>query len=238
MRRPHTLPMLLAVLLAWTTQVQAQIVVLPEKVEGLPGAWLVISPKSITGGSPKWDIPSGLAEVDLSALFGDEVAKKAKGKVVVGSIPGKYIISAWNAKGDVPSDISKCEVTIIGVTPPPPPSDTFILEMQKALDEEKAMPVATKVSHTKNLSLLYKNAGPIINDPNNKTAKDIIDTMHLAVNSKLGDRDPPKVLAPLRRTIANELNKYFGMNPDLTPEVRQEFTIQFNRVRVALDDIK
>lgn len=95
-----------------------QSVTLPDTVTGLPGHFIVLKPLKVDGGVPKWRFDSALQEVDLSDLF---EGVKAKGKIVTASAPGRYKYEAWNAKGDVASDIAVGWVVILGPTPPPIP---------------------------------------------------------------------------------------------------------------------
>lgn len=102
----------LAILLSICQSAYSQKVVLPKEVAASTGQWIVIAPKELDGGIPKYRASKGLDEVDLSAIFPPELLAKAKGKVWVASNPGVYTLEAWNAKGDVASDISTCTITI------------------------------------------------------------------------------------------------------------------------------
>ena len=96
-----------------------QSVTLPAEVRGAPGSWIIIAPEKVDGGAVKWRIDPGLQEVRLDLLLPPEMLVKLKGKVVTG-LPGRYKVEAWNAKGDVASDIATCWVTITGSVPPGP----------------------------------------------------------------------------------------------------------------------
>jgi hypothetical protein len=104
-------------------------VTLPQEIRARAGSWIVVAPVSLNGGPPKFDVPAGMTEVDISAIFGPDAIKNAKGKVLQSDTNGTYVVSAWNAKGDVASKISKCSVIITGgngpvVVPPPGPPVT------------------------------------------------------------------------------------------------------------------
>lgn len=105
----------------------AQSVKLPAEVKGAPGAWVVV-PAKVDGGKPNWRLPPGLEEVPLDLLFPVEVLDQAKGKIFKSDKPGRYVVMAWNAKGDVASDIAECVVTIgdppVVVVPPIVPDVT------------------------------------------------------------------------------------------------------------------
>lgn len=99
----------------------AQEVKLPSEIKGAVGAWLIVAPESVDGGVPKWRIDPGLQEVRLDLLFPPELVSKAKGKVFTSTVPGRFKIEAWNAKGDLASDIATCWVVIGSPLPPVPP---------------------------------------------------------------------------------------------------------------------
>lgn len=96
-------------------------VVLPEALKGRVGSWIIVSPKQVVGGAVKWRVDPGLQEVDFSGLFPKEVLDKMTGKVVTADTPGKYRVEAWDAKGDVASDIATCWITVGDPLPPPIP---------------------------------------------------------------------------------------------------------------------
>lgn len=100
-----------------------QSVVLPKELGGIPGEWIVVVPESVDGGPPRWRWSPGLEEVRLDALFGPELASKARGKVFRSRVLGTHTVEAWNAKADQASAIATCRVTIVAQTaePPKPP---------------------------------------------------------------------------------------------------------------------
>ena len=96
-----------------------QSVKLPETVAGKPGGWIVV-PAEADGGAVRWYLPDpGLTEVPLAALFGEEWAKQAKGRVFTAETPGRYRVVAYCAKGDVASPAAVCTV-VVGESPAPP----------------------------------------------------------------------------------------------------------------------
>lgn len=108
----------LAVLLVltWPALCWAQSVKLPQEVKGDPGAWIVVVPESKDGGEVKWKVGKGLTLVPIDRLF---PGQKAAGVVVQGP-KGRYEVWAWNAKGDVASDLAVTTV-VIGEAPDPGP---------------------------------------------------------------------------------------------------------------------
>jgi len=112
------------ILLSWLAlPLSAQSVTLPSEVKGSPGSWIIVAPEKIDGGKVRWRVDPALQDVRLDLLFPPDVIDKLRGKVVTSSKPGRYRIEAWNAKGDVASDIAVCWVVVDGgpVPPPPPP---------------------------------------------------------------------------------------------------------------------
>lgn len=108
-------------LLALASTSWGQSVVLPEAITGVPGQWIVVAPTKIDGGAVKYRFDPGLQEVQLGQLLPDEYVGKLKGKVVTATEPGRYKVEAWNAKGDVASDIAVGWVVILGKSPTPVP---------------------------------------------------------------------------------------------------------------------
>lgn len=111
-------------LLALASTSWGQSVVLPDSISGVPGQWIVVAPLKVDGGVVKWRFDPGLQEVHLGQLLPDEYVSKLKGKVVTATEPGRYKVEAWNAKGDVASDIAVGWIVVLGKTPtpvPPPP---------------------------------------------------------------------------------------------------------------------
>lgn len=59
---------------------------LPPTAKGQPGSWIVVIPTASNGGVSKWEASPGLSEVDLGALFGPELAAKARRRVFTADI--------------------------------------------------------------------------------------------------------------------------------------------------------
>jgi hypothetical protein len=113
-------PAVLLLLLTVAPASSAQSVTLPVEVRGAPGTWIIIAPSAIDGGVPRWRIDPALQEVRLDLLLPPELIAQLKGKVVTGPA-GVYKVEAWNAKGDVASDLAVCWITIGDGKPTPPP---------------------------------------------------------------------------------------------------------------------
>lgn len=109
------------VAISFSSSAYAQSVTLPAEIKGAPGTWIIVTPDAVDGGAVKWRIDPLLQEVRLDRLF---PGMEPKGKVVTGPA-GTYKVEAWNAKGDVASDIATVLIKIGDVAPivPPPPKD-------------------------------------------------------------------------------------------------------------------
>ena len=98
----------------------AQSVSLPAQVKGDAQAWVHVKPVKVDGGPVKWRIDPELEEILPETFLPPEAAKLFVGKLVKGG-PGKYRVEAWNAKGNLASDIATCWV-VIGKGEPQPPT--------------------------------------------------------------------------------------------------------------------
>ena len=105
--------------------VAAQSVTLPVQLKVEAGGWLHVKPIKIDGGAVKWRLDQDLEEIPPESLFPPEIAKAFIGKIVKGPV-GKYKVEAWNAKGEIASDIATTWVVIgkPGPTPIPDPPPT------------------------------------------------------------------------------------------------------------------
>lgn len=114
----------LLIALVWLeAAAQAQVVKLPAEVRGGVGSWVIVAPEFLEGGKPRWRADAGLQEVRLDLLLPPESLAQLKGKVYTSAVPGRFRVEAWNAKGDVASEISTCWVVVgePGPAPPVPP---------------------------------------------------------------------------------------------------------------------
>jgi hypothetical protein len=108
-------------LLALAGLCPAQTVSLPKEVTGKVGEWIIVPVLEKDGGTVQWYSPDGLNEVPLTALFGDDWAERARGRVFKAERDGRYRVCAYVGKADKASQISVC-VVVIGQSPEPPPT--------------------------------------------------------------------------------------------------------------------
>lgn len=95
----------------------APTVTLPVEIRGSVGAWIIVAPELVDGGKPRWRFDDGLQEVRLDLLFPTDLVSQAKGKVFTAAAAGRFKVEAWNAKGDVASDITTCWIVVGSPTP-------------------------------------------------------------------------------------------------------------------------
>lgn len=101
--------------LALASPAWGQSIKLPEKVSGQPGDFVTVASEA-DGAEVRWvSLDAGLK------LFPTSLLKDTKTAVVISTVPGKYRLLAYTAKGDKPSDPAICLVVIEGVVPPAPP---------------------------------------------------------------------------------------------------------------------
>ena len=222
-----------------------QSVTLPAEIKGAVGAWIIVAPTKIDGGTPRWRIDDGLQEVRLDLLLPPEMLKQLKGKVVTSNVPGKYRIECWNAKGDAASEIATCWVTIgtPGPTPPtpdPPPApvDAFTQSLQHAyaVDGKSAEKLLL-------LLAIYRNSATVVNDPANKTPADVFTVMKKSIATVLKEPDANAItiLPYTRRAIGAELDKALPLGAASTKPMdattRTLISGQFARVQKALEGV-
>ena len=118
-----------------------QSVTLPAAVTGSPGQPVIVMPSKIDGGAPKWVLDAGLK--DVTALL---LAPGSTSRAVVAEKSGTYILRAYNAKGDVASDIAVCTLTIGGgVTPTPPSGDVTKLQADVLAINKTLVDISTRL---------------------------------------------------------------------------------------------
>lgn len=160
--RPLTLSLIILITPWLAPPSMAQSVKLPAELKAEPGEWVVVAAE-IDGGPPKWRWSDGLTEVKLDALFGPEATAKAKGRVFKAKA-GRYVVEAWNAKGDAVSDIAACVIVVGNPAPPKPPDpprpepDTAL---QMTLKQAYALEANPDTNHLTSLASLYRAAASI-----------------------------------------------------------------------------
>ena len=145
----------------------------------------------------------------------------------------------YTASGNAPSDPAVC---LINVTdnpdnpdnPPNPPGpgpvDPFVKALQEAYNKDPN-------KNKEDLALLasiYKNSDTIVKDEKLSTAKDVLNSMHLAASTVIQDK-----MQPLRAAIQKELDsKLPTANVKLDAEKRSTISAQFKKVYDALNKVQ
>lgn len=228
------LSLLLLAVPAW-----AQKVTLPAEVRGTVGAWVIIAPESVDGGSPRWRLDPGLQEVRLDLLLPPETLKQLRGKVVTALKDGRYKVEAWNARGDEASDIATCWVVIGTPGPgpgpdpnppdPPGPVDPLTRTLQAAYDQQKDAEALAF------LQSLVSQASKQVLGESVATSGQMLKSLWEASRANIGLTRA----GPLRDAIADHLDPVLGtMDVRYTPQLRDEHSKAFMRLAEALKGVK
>jgi len=104
-----------SLLLAASAPAQAPTITLPEVVKGDVGAFIRLSVQT-NGKEVRW-----VAVTPGLAVFPAELLKDSRTTVVSSAVAGEYLVIAYTAVGDVPSDPATARVVIGRPAPPPAP---------------------------------------------------------------------------------------------------------------------
>jgi hypothetical protein len=152
------------------------------------------------------------------------IVPRDKGIYYIGAIDkgGKMTAPAWCrvTTGDVPPPI-----------PPPVPTDPFTVTLQTAANLDTAAD-RTKIPQ---LAALYRQSVNTVNDKSITTAKQLLDTMHGAAQSLIGDSLPN-----LRKALATELNATMPTQSTavLDDATRAKAAAEFTKISTALSGVK
>lgn len=213
------LPLLLAALPAAPPTVS-----LPAEVPAKPGRIAAI--KADTDGQVvRWVLAAG--DADLVPLPAD-------GKTALFCAPaaGRYVVFAWTAAGDTPSEAARC-VVVVGDTPippPPPPTDPFTADIRRLL---AADPTPDKAAHAAQLAAVYREAVKYAAHADVATAGDLAARIRAAANSLL----PADALVAVRKRVAEEITKTLpddGEKP-LDADTRKKAAALFGRIATSLE---
>lgn len=215
-------------------------VTIPATLTAHPGRMLQIS-ATTTGKTIKWVCAS--QDADCIAIRDD--GSKA---IFASPTAGVYLVFAWTALGDVPSDASVCVITV--GTPPPPnpippgptppnptppnPVDPLTVSLQTAFAAE-ADP--SKVAQVGIYAALFRNAATTtVPDITLKTTGDLKGVLVTARKALLPDTAIPKI----RRVVADEMDTVLGTDPNtaLDAATRSKCAAEFNHIATALGGLK
>lgn len=206
------------------------VVKLPAEATAKPGRVLRLSAET-TGTTVKWAIASD--EADLIPLDAE-----GKSAIFTTPTPGKYLVLAWTAKGDVPSDVARCWVTVLGDPPRPPVPPTPPGPVDQLTSDLATLYVAdpspTKATDAKQLAAVYREAVGFVDRADVATVVDLANRVKAAAASLV----PATSLVPLRKRVAEEVAKVLTFDGPLTPESRAAAKAAFGRIAAALEALK
>jgi hypothetical protein len=212
-------------------------VTLPAEVKTAKGSWAIIVPTKVDGGQVKWRLGPKLTLVDLSALFPNV---KAAGIVVMSSEDVTSYVEAWNAKGDVASDIVKCKVVIgTGGDPDVPPTPTPVDdELTKSIKDAFSKETSTdKATQVKTLAAIYKAAAELASDKSITITKQLLTAIQTESKKRLKDTDLLKIR---KDTLQTFLNKTLPTDPFkvLTDADRALMKETYSKIGSILEGLK
>ncbi|HVK08847.1 MAG TPA: hypothetical protein VM597_08740 [Gemmataceae bacterium] len=213
-----TLPLLLAFVAG-----PVPAVTLPVEVSAQPGR-LVRLQAQTDGKLVRWALASD--DADLVPFPDGKVALFSSPK------PGRYLVLAWTAAADVPSEAARC-VVVVGGPPPPGPADPLAADLRRLFDAD-----ATKdrETHLAQLAAVYREVVTFADHPDVRTAAELAGRIRAAANSLL----PADALVPLRKRVAEEIARHLPADGDreLTPATRKTAAELFDRVATALEAVR
>ena len=194
---------------------------LPAEVSAKPGRIAAVRADT-DGNVVRWVLAS--ADADLVPLPTD-----GKTALFCSPTPGRYVVFAWTAAGDVPSEAARC-VVVVGDAPSPPPADAFTADIRKLLAAD-ATP--DKAAHVAQLAAVYREAGKYAAQADVATAGDLAARIRAAVSSLL----PADALTAVRKRLAEEIAKTLpddGEKP-LDADTRKSAAALFARIATSLE---
>jgi hypothetical protein len=148
---------------------------------------------------------------------------------------GRFVVFAWTAAGDEPSEAAKCVITVTDLAPVPPPKpvETLAAEFKKLLAGDSNL---EKLAHLIQLAALYREAVKYADSSEVKTAGDLANRIRAAAGSLI----PNDSLVALRKRIAEEIAKELPVETDspLDAATRRKAAALFLRIAAALEAAK
>ena len=196
---------------------------LPAEVAARPGRLVTLTAET-DGRHVRWALASDAA--DLVPFPGQKTA------LFCSPHPGRYVVLAWTAAGDVPSEAARCVIVVGDPTPVPPPgpADPLAIELGRlfAADETPG-----KAAHLAQLVAMYQEAVAFADRPEVRTAGDLATRIRTAAATLL----PADALIDIRRRIADEIVQHLPVDSDrpLDAATRSAAAVLFARIATSLE---
>lgn len=199
------------------------VVKLPAEVQGQPGRMVRLTAET-TGKQVRWHLVS--EDADLVPFPEGKVALFTAPK------PGRYVVLAWTASGDQPSDAARCIIDIREI-PAPAPLDPFARDLRKhfALDS-----TTDKARHLAQLAALYREAIAYAEKSEVATVGDLAARIRAAAAGLM----PAEALIEVRKRIAEEIAKELPVDGEvaLDPATRAKAAKLFDRIAKHLEELR
>jgi len=196
---------------------------LPPEVAAPPGR--IVKLTAITEGKlVRWQLAAD--DADLVPFPDGKTALFCSPK------PGRFVVFAWTASGDEPSEAAKC-VIVVGGEPGPKPVDALADEFRKLLATDAT---ADKFAHLVQLAALYREAVKYADHPEVKTAGELATRIRAAAGSLL----PAEALTAIRKRIADEIARELPIESEaaLDAATRRKAAQLFARIAASLEGAK
>jgi len=206
-------------LLSFQSLAEPSGVLLPAEVNAAPGR--LVQLKAETNGTlVKWALASN--DADLVPFPDGKLAVFAAAK------PGRYLVLAWTASGNEPSDAARC-VVVVGDAKP---VDAFASEMQKLFDADVS---PDKPQRVRQLAEVYRSAKGFAEKPEVRTVGQLAERLKATASAL-----PPDVLMPLRTRIAEEIARTLPADAAKVLDAKERRTaVQlFGRIATTLEGLK
>lgn len=193
---------------------------LPAEVAAAPGR--VTRLTAVTDGAQVRWAAFDPAEVDLIPFPDGKTALFCAAK------PGRYVVLAWTAAGDVPSEAARC-VVVVSNAPVPPEPGSLTAELRKLIADDSG---ATR-EQVELLAAVYREATKYADRPDVPTAAELAARIRAAAQSLL----PPTALVAVRKRLAQEIAKQLpadGEQP-LDAATRKKAAALFETLATSLE---
>ncbi len=197
-------------------------IALPAEVLARPGRFVLLKAET-AGKQVRWAMASD--DADLIPF------PEGKTALFVSPTAGKYLVFAWTAAGDLPSEAARC-VVVVGAGPKPPgPVDPLAAEFRKLAADDLS---PEKSAHLAQLAAVYREAKKYADHPDVRTAAELATRIRTAAASLL----PPEALVAVRKRIAEEIARKLPVDGErpLDEATRKTAGELFDRIATSLEN--